>query len=138
MVTADVDAFPMTSQIIGPLVVMKQCSIWLYRYALTFGAGNTFMMPFIGARSSVWRNILEYDKVYDSAVHTDIGRGIRAWIDRFSLVLNFGPDYTWETDQKISSRGILKSGLCSLPPDNKLWQEVNPEPRSEYVCRILS
>ena len=47
MVTADVDAFPMTKQIIGPLVVKSGCSIWLYRYGLTLGAGNTFMMPFI-------------------------------------------------------------------------------------------
>ena len=41
----------------------------------------------------------------------------------------FLSDYTWEVDQKISSRAIMKSGLCSLPPENKLWKEINIEPR---------
>jgi len=126
VVTADVDAFPMTKQIIGPLVVKSHCSIWLYRYGLTQGAGNTFMMPFIGARSHVWRKILEYD--YDPSF-SDIGQGIPAWVEKYKPLLNFGPDYTWEVDQKISSRAIMKSGLCSLSPDNKLWYEINLEPR---------
>ena len=149
VVTADVDAFPMTKQIIGPLVVKSYCSIWLYRYGLTQGAGNTFMMPFIGARSHVWRKILEYD--YDPSF-SDIGQGIPTWVEKYKPLLNFGPgndhfilsdferkimlqnslafaDYTWEVDQKISSRAIMKSKLCSLSPDNKLWNEINLEPR---------
>lgn len=130
VVTADVDAFPMTKQIIGPLVVKSGCSIWLYRYGLTLGAGNTFMMPFIGGKSHVWRKILEYDYMPES--HSDIGQGIPKWIEKYKPLLNFGPDYTWEVDQKISSRAIMKSGLCSLPPENKLWKEINIEPRPEF------
>ena len=89
VVTADVDAFPMTRQIIGPLVVRSEASIWLYRYGLTQGAGNTFMMPFIGARSHVWRQILEYD--YDPEAHSDIRQGIPQWVQKYKPLLNFGP-----------------------------------------------
>ena len=122
----------MTKQLLAPLVLKPNCSIWLYRYGFTLASGNTFMMPFLGAKSTVWRQILEYD--YDPRKHSDIGQGIRAWIDKFGLVMNLGTNYTWEVDQHISSRAILQSGLCSLPPENGLWKEVKLEPRlSEHL-----
>ena len=117
VVTADVDAFPMTKQIIGPLVVKSGCSIWLYRYGLTLGAGNTFMMPFIGAKSHVWRKILEYDYMPES--HSDIGQGIPKWIEKYKPLLNFGPgtycisDFTKSED--VFRLSWLKTGQDSVP-----------------------
>merc|ERR1712223_276933 len=49
IVTADVDAFVMTSDIYKPLLLPGR-QIWLYRYAFTLGTGATFMMPFIGIK----------------------------------------------------------------------------------------
>ena len=37
--------------------------------------------------------------------------------------------YTWDIDQHIVSHSILKSGVCSIPKDNKLWAEVKLEPK---------
>ena len=108
------DAFPMTKQIIGPLVVKSHCSIWLYRYGLTQGAGNTFMMPFIGARSHVWRKILEYD--YDPSF-SDIGQGIPAWVEKYKPLLNFGPGNEPFIAYIISKRIMLStkfSYFCRL------------------------
>lgn len=126
--TADVDAFPMTRAIIAPILMLPERSIWLYRYGFTMGTGNTFMMPFIGATVKAWRSMLEYNS-YDPDIHTDIGQGIRQWIDQYGKYMRFGADYTWEVDQHISSRAILSSGLCSLPAENGLWKELNLEPR---------
>ena len=50
----------------------------------------------------------------------------------------FLSDYTWEVDQKISSRAIMKSGLCSLPPENKLWKEINIEPTKEQILKRVN
>mgnify|MGYP007064228651 CR=1 FL=1 len=88
MVTADVDAFPMTKQIIAPIALLPDRSIWLYRYGFTLGSGSTFMMPFIGAKVWVWKDILKYD--YDPTIHSDIGRGLRAWIDKYAALITNG------------------------------------------------
>ena len=61
--TADVDAFPMTKQIISPIVLLPERSIWLYRYGFTLSSGATFMMPFIGCRVDVWKKILRYKRI---------------------------------------------------------------------------
>lgn len=47
VVTADVDAFVMTTDLYKPLMLPNK-QIWLYRYALTLDTTSTFMMPFIG------------------------------------------------------------------------------------------
>ena len=50
-------------------------------------------------------------------------------VKRFSGYMNFSEDYTWDVDQHIVSYSILTSGLCSLNKDNKLWTELNLEPK---------
>ena len=120
----------MTKQIIAPIVLLPERSIWLYRYGFTLASGSTFMMPFIGAKSHVWRNILKYD--YDPTIHSDIGQGLNDWIKKYADYFTNGKTnlhknntYTWEVDQHITSRAILTSGLCSLPADNGLWNTLS-------------
>ena len=120
----------MTKQIIAPIVLLPERSIWLYRYGFTLASGSTFMMPFIGAKSHVWRNILKYD--YDPTIHSDIGQGLNDWIKKYADYFTSGEttwqnSYTWEVDQHITSRAILASGLCSLPADNGLWTALSLE-----------
>ena len=45
IITADVDAFIMTPEILRPL--KKKVSVWIWRYELTYHMGYTFMMLFI-------------------------------------------------------------------------------------------
>ena len=56
--------------------------MWLYRYELTLNTGYTFMMPFIGARASVWRDILEYDQ----------DTGLPGMVEKYSNYMNFSKE----------------------------------------------
>ena len=144
IVTSDVDAFPMTNEMIAPLVRLKERSVWLYRYGLSYASGATFMMAFIGAKAHIWRRILKYD--YDPDIHSDIGQGLPQWIEKYAqmftkensntnnitsintitaITKSTNNTYTWEVDQLIISRAILESGLCTLPVNNSLWDTVN-------------
>ena len=122
----------MTKQLLAPIIVLPEVSIWLYGYGYTLVAGSTFKMAFIAARSHLWRKILKYD--YDPKIHSDIGQGLNAWIEKYADYFTNGKTnihknntYTWEIDQHITSRAILASGLCSLPDDNSLWGTLSLE-----------
>ncbi len=130
VVTADVDAFVMTADIVKPIVKLRHRFMWIYRYELTVANGYTFMMPFIGARAKTWRQIFEYDGSKD--VDGVIGSGLKAMIARYSGYMNFNEDYTWDVDQHITSYAILKSEICSLPKKNPLWKELNLEPTKAH------
>ena len=146
IITSDVDAFPMTNEMIAPIIRFPTRSIWLYRYGITAFSGTTFMMAFIGAKVEVWRYILQYD--YNPEIHSDIGQGLHDWVKKYAYYFMKGTvntnavtenntvttitkstnnSYTWEIDQLLISRAILASGLCSLPFNNSLWQKVNLE-----------
>ena len=126
IVTADVDAFVMTKDIYKPLLLDRK--IWLYRYGFTLGSGSTFMMPFIGIKASVWKDILEYDVSMDRPDKGLLGNGLPAMIQNYGKKMNFNDDYTWDIDQHVLSYAILNSGLCSLPTANNLWSELNLKP----------
>jgi len=128
IVTADVDAFVMTKDIYKPLLLPGR-QIWIYRYAFTMGTGATFMMPFIGIKASVWKNILQYDLSMDQPDKGLLGNGLPKMIEDYGTKMSFSESYTWDIDQHILSHAILSSGICSLPGDNKLWKELNIEPR---------
>ena len=128
IVTADVDAFVMTSDIYKPLLLPGR-KIWLYRYGFTLGSGATFMMPFIGIKASVWRQILDYDNSLDLPQKGLLGNGLPALVEKYGAKMNFSQSYTWDIDQHVLSHAILNSGLCSLPGDNKLWQELGITPK---------
>jgi len=128
IVTADVDAFVMTKDIYKPLLLPGR-QIWIYRYAFTMGTGATFMMPFIGIKASVWKNILQYDLSMDQPDKGILGNGLPKMIEDYGTKMSFSENYTWDIDQHILSHAILSSGICSLPGDNKLWKELNIEPR---------
>lgn len=52
-------------------------------------------------------------------------------VDNYSVKMNFSDSYTWDIDQHIVSYAIMSSGYCSLPADNKLWEELHLEPKYE-------
>ena len=94
IVTADVDAFVMTPEIYQPLIKMPKKKIWLYRYSNTVSSGSTFMMPFIGAKAHVWREILEYDESGDFPDEGNIGNNIPNMIKSYGMKMNFNDSYT--------------------------------------------
>jgi len=118
IVTADVDAFVMTPDILKPLK-LKQKNIWIWRYELTHNTGYTFMLPFIGATSSIWRRMLWYKG------------SLVEMVDHYGTLMDFKDDYTWDVDQHIVSRSILESGVCNLSPSNPLWKEVKLKPNDK-------
>ena len=93
IVTADVDAFIMTPDIYKPLLLPNR-KIWLYRYAFTLGSGSTFMMPFIGAKAHVWREMLEYDATEDYPDQGILGNNIPKMIQTYSKKMNFSENNT--------------------------------------------
>ena len=103
----------MTPEILRPL--KKKVSVWIWRYELTYHAGYTFMMPFIGARSNTWRKILWYNGTLDSMV------------SHYRDLMDLSTDYTWDVDQHIVSYAIISNKLCSLQKTNKLWDELKLE-----------
>ena len=124
MVTADVDAFPMSSQIIEPIFSPIHMSIWLYQYSHTAKTAETFAMSFIAAKSHIWRKLLNYE-VKDLS---DIGKGLNNWIETQNTYFANRKDLNknrWWVDQTIISRAILANGLCSLPAENKLWNAIS-------------
>jgi hypothetical protein len=58
-----------------------------------------------------------------------LGNGLPKMIEDYGTKMSFSESYTWDIDQHILSHAILSSGICSLPGDNKLWKELNIEPR---------
>ena len=128
----------MTPEIMLPVTKLRNKKlIWIYRYALSVANDYTFMMNFIGmlfvclfvclfvylfvclftgAKAFVWRDMLGYEG------------NMTSFVNKYRKYMNFKEDYTWDIDQHIVTHSILKSGLCSLPKDSKLWQEVNLEP----------
>lgn len=93
--------------------------MWIYRYELTLNQGNTFMMPFIGARAGVWREMLSPHYVGLDAVP--------AMVASYRKIMGFDGEggYTWTNDQFITSHAILASRMCTLPEDHRLWKELN-------------
>ena len=47
---------------------------------------------------------------------------------RSGLGLGNYSGYTWDWDQKLLSRMILESGLCTVPGENKIWELVRLTP----------
>merc|ERR1712079_924831 len=112
IVTADVDAFIMTPEIYKPLMLINR-KIWLYRYAFTLGSGSTFMMPFIGAKAHVWREMLEYDATEDDLNQGILGNNIPKMIKTYSKKMNFSENNTWE---KISILSVMESLAVATVP----------------------
>ena len=55
-------------------------------------------------------------------------------IERHKSSLGLGDysGYTWDWDQKLLSRIILESGLCTVPRENKIWDLVRLSPPAKY------
>ena len=83
----------MTAEIYKPLMLTNR-KIWLYRYAFTLGSGSTFMMPFIGAKAHVWREMLEYDATEDYPDQGILGNNIPKMIQTYSKKMNFSENNT--------------------------------------------
>jgi len=125
IVTADVDAFVMTSDIYKPLKLLDR-QIWIYRYANTLVTNATFQMPFIAIRKSVWKTLFDYDSSQDIPENGLLGTGLPQMIDNYAKKLvKFSSNTSWDIDQDIFTHEILNSGLCSLPEDHILWDKLH-------------
>ena len=118
VITADVDAFIMTSDILLPLTNASSVSVWVWRYELSYTSGYTFMMPFIGARSQTWQEIIWYNG------------SLAATVNHYKNLLNISQEAElWDTDQDIVSYSIIAHKKCSLQKSNSVWAKLNLPPR---------
>ena len=118
IVTADVDAFIMTGDILKPL--KKPFTVWVWRYELSYNTGYTFMMPFIGARAKTWSSLLQNS--------TDASN-LAATSRRLLGLTESSLDASWDLDQRTLTRAILEAGHCSLPASHALWNELKLDPK---------
>ena len=128
IVTADVDAFVMHSDIYRPLTIPGK-KIWLYRYANTLDSGWTFMMPFIGLKKSVWKTLFNYDTSDDDLEKGVLGSNLPKMIGTYEKILRINRSSTWDLDQDIFTHEILRTGLCSLPQKHVLWDKLHISPK---------
>ena len=125
IVTADVDAFVMTSDIYKPLLLPDK-KIWIYRYSNTLMKNSTFQMPFIGMKVSVWRNLFDYDLSLDNPEIGLLGNGLPKMIETYEKkLIKYSSNTTWDIDQDVFTHEILNTGLCSLPKDHLLWEKLH-------------
>ena len=118
IITADVDAFIMTPDILLPLTNASSVSVWVWRYELSYTSGYTFMMPFIGARSETWQEMIWYNGSLAATVH------------HYKNLLNISQEADfWDTDQDIVSYAIITNRKCSLQKSNNVWAKLNLPPR---------
>ena len=118
VITADVDAFIMTPDILLPLTNASSVSVWVWRYELSYASSYTFMMPFIGARSKTWQEIIWYNGSLADTVH------------HYKNLLNISQEADfWDTDQDIVSYAIITKRKCSLQKSNNVWAKLNLPPR---------
>ena len=72
------------------------------------------MMPFIGAKAHVWKEMIEYDASNDDINKGILGNGLPQMIEKYSKKMNFSDTYTWDVDQHIVSHPLGKFGNFSL------------------------
>ena len=111
VITADVDAFIMTPSILKPL--KKKVKVWIWRYELSYANSFTFMMPFIGARSNTWREMIHYNG------------SLKGMVDHYMKLINISSIENWDIDQDIVTYAILTNKMCSLQKSNKVWGKLN-------------
>ena len=129
VITADVDAFIMTSDILLPLTNASSVSVWVWRYELSYASGYTFMMPFIGARSQTWQEMIWYNG------------SLAATVNHYKNLLNISQEAElWDTDQDIVSYSIIAHKKCSLQKSNTVWAKLNLPPRpfqGKHNCLVF-
>ena len=132
VITIDVNAFIMTSKILDPIYENPRNSIWVFQYEdtadISEDIGASFNENFIAAYADVWRAIIvpEWSKS---------GSLDQSWIDRqvkeIGLTRKDGED-RWYYDQWITTFGILRNQLCTVPPESGLWNLPGLKNRSLY------
>ena len=121
VMTSDVDAFVMTSDIMRPILLLDK-KIWIYRYQLSRDTQSTFMMCFIAASKFTWKELIKFHDQKMSIM-----------IEKYNIAMNNADKNIWDLDQKIITFSILDSGLCTVASDSTLWKRVNLSPRYFYL-----
>eukprot|EP00094_Tigriopus_californicus_P007641 TCALIF_07358-PA protein Name:"Protein of unknown function" AED:0.13 eAED:0.13 QI:0/0.5/0.33/0.66/1/1/3/141/377 len=115
VITTDVDAFLLDPKLLDPFHD-PQFKIWLLLYSETLTNGTTFSMSFVGMRKALWRELLK-----SSANPTEL-------LEKFRETPLSNSTEAWYEDQRILSRVILESKICTAPANNSIWTQVGLPP----------
>jgi len=119
VVTSDVDTFVMRPDIFEELLEPQNLDkISILQYDNTIEYETTFAMVFISMQYWLWRELLNDEWTPEGVIERH----------RSGLGLGNYSGYTWDWDQKLLSRMILESGLCTVPGENKIWEMVRLAP----------
>ncbi len=122
VVASDADAFVMSGSIFANLPVSSSVNnnnghqVWLYQYQDSLRFETPLSMSFVAMRARTWSQVLEGAESPEDLVA------------RHACQMNLHFQTPWSYDQLILSRAVLKSGLCSLPGQNRLWDRVRLDP----------
>ncbi len=128
IVIGDVDAFIVRGDIFSNLPVngsdpdnnKNKHQVWLYQYEDAFRHESPFSMSFVAMRARTWQQVMRAaGGPADSA---------ESLVSASACQLNLHFRSQWDYDQLILSRAVLKSGLCSVPKSNRLWEQVRVDP----------
>lgn len=113
IVTADVDSFVMSPELLRPLKRNPSTLGWIFQFHFAVKFGGTFPMDNLAFSAKLWRQML--------AVET-----AEELVRKHASILD--PNITWDYDQIIVTRMILEFGICSLPKGHKKWSKVGLNP----------
>ena len=117
LVTADVDTFVMDKNIFQDIIEFPRKKIWLFQYQEVLQFAFTFNMNFIAMKASLWKEIF-------GGVDTP-----EELVQKYKVPMALKEDLTmWDYDQKIVTRAILESQICTIPKDNQLWTKLKMTP----------
>ena len=118
VITSDVDAFPKSFKILEPIYSHRDKKIWLWQHAYSEKTGSTFPLCFVGMTKQLWRHII------NPLAFTSLDNLMEWWL--YKTLPSDGDNVLskWFFDQRILSRAVLESHLCSTTK-YELWNEVN-------------
>ena len=116
VIMSDVDAFPLSKQVLDPLLEFSSKRVWIWQHIYSEQWGFTFPMSFIALRARDWKKTFVCKFPFDSSC-------LKHWNTRSSLPTPTSSTYGWGMDQRIITRVLLEKKLCSV--ENQMpWQRV--------------
>ena len=116
IVMIDVDAFPISKEVLSPIVRFPSKKAWVWQHIYSEQSGATFPMSIIALRSKDWALVLDKCDIFRDA------KCFKSLLKR-SLPEGYNKITIWGADQNIITRQLLFHNICSVN-NRKVWDKV--------------
>jgi len=134
IVTVDVNLFVVTPKILDPIHENPDLKVWVYQWDraafVESGIGETFNQNLICAEAKVWRQIVEPG---EEALLNQ--KWLTGRIEEIGLARSKSNDQ-WYYYQWVTTYGILKNRLCTVPESSGLWKVPGLVDRKIYFPEL--